>query len=463
MNRRMWALWMVGCFLLMVGAPVVNAQMPTLGGVLEAGEVLKEGAGKILDALSLVHRPVLQLGHEMTLQAIYEPEDATDAIHLKHDPNDPPEKRRIRLEAIVEFNFDLEKQLPAATVRELAGLNFPERGRVEKVPVRFWIPEKLLNYTELRARDWDGVLPTWWKYTDAMGVAAPYIYPLVDQPLGGIRKVAEVEVRAQAMVQHTQGIPLDAVALGAIVGEEIASPTEARATVRVEYHEPTEWEGTVTVSRSVLGSSRFSAPPKSEGARVTLKTANSLAQSTLSIPKVRLNKEGIGTGDYEYNLELLGSSTTVTTARIEGKVYTDTIARDMEGHGEEYGDALVEIWVDPSTMRYAVIIRAAGAGSQALGIGMSRSGTEVHEWTDQDGSHSMTNPYEGLPENALPWLLILPGLLRQPTWQAFDPDATELVGFTSWTDNRSAVGHQFEVETTIEWNLHRIQPKKGRG
>jgi hypothetical protein len=61
-------------------------QAPTLGGVLEAGLQVKEWVSTLSDMLNIIHRPLLQFGHEITLDVTYEKTDGpcTDQLRLAH-------------------------------------------------------------------------------------------------------------------------------------------------------------------------------------------------------------------------------------------------------------------------------------------------------------------------------------------------------------------------------------------
>ena len=461
---------LVGCLLILASITCVNAQAPTLGGMLEAGLIVREVKSLADSMFGLVHRPLLHFGHEIEFKAIYQPEDGPSCIHMKHDPKEPSDKRRIRLEATVEYKYELEDDLPAPAFRELASLSLPKRGPVEDVRVRFWVPNEILLYTEFRARDWDGLLPTWSKYTDAMGVAAPHLYPITEHPLGGIRKIATAQVRAQAMVQATQGIPHDWLPFGAIMAEEILFPVDTYAAVSVEYHEPTEWEGSVMIFRSVIGSSRLTAPPPepNAGIRTTLEAHNENGSFAVEIPSVRLSKEGRGTAKYQGKLDMYAQGMSDSQYRIKEKMLeteTDETFRgiieiESEGHTEENGNVPVKIWVSPSREKYVIVVES-GCGAQAVQNAVSSGATAItKKWNDSDGEHEETNYYNGMPQLDImgEFLLPVPAPLIPPTWESFDPDAQVLSGSTTWIDQREARGQTYSVETTLEWNLQRILP-----
>jgi hypothetical protein len=427
-------------------------------------EVIAEGpsplatAGKgLLHGATIVHRSLAQLGHEARLEVQYVPDEDV-LVHMKDDPGEPDQGRHIYLEASVQFLFDWENGLPAGQVRNLVGFGLPQPGPVKGVPVRWFFPKNLIKYTELHGDDWDGVLPTWWNYTDGNGVAKAHLYLLADQPLGGVRRVEEGEVRVMAKIQR--GIALNPATLGLGIGEELFQPTEAFATIRIERHIPTEWEGEITIDRTVTGIASASHT-YSDGLRESVKKLD-MWDGTMRITNIRLNTEGYGPGDYTFQVYGNHDQRVDVSYQSEcekGQMRTCTGKADTtrSGFGQESGSVHVQLRVDPRGPSYSVSPVIVSTG-EALQTGFSGEGREVRQWTDCDGSHTEERGAEPYPDSAVVRAFQLHYTVPRGEWTAFDPDAPVLSGFSAWSSSIQSTDGAvtYDVVTSMRWNLRRV-------
>jgi hypothetical protein len=453
-----------GLALCLVGSAAL-AQAPTLGGMVEAGMAIKQGVGNVTDPLSVARRIILQLGHEMDVNVEYQPEDAPSAIHMRHDPDEPPTSRRIAIKTTLNYKYDIESKIPGADLRKLAGFDFPDKGPADKVPVRVWFDNpSIFKYTELRADVWEGMLPTWWLYTNGNGEATAYLYPLVDQPLGGVKKMAMANVRVQAMIQLKEGIPTGWFELGALAVEEIAAPTEKVVQVHVEYHEPTEWEGTVTVVRNIVSSSSTSGPePTPEmPQRVVSKTGNSMWEGVLEITNLRLNELGTGSGQYKYTITGEGQTHTITRIRTScdsgTQTFSDNVDVTYKAEGIEFGSANVDILVHPGNKpSYAIIVHAPGTGSSALAYPwLSMEARQEHRWQDCSGNKYMDGYIMMGPEQPVLGHLILPETIWMRNWPTFEYEASSYSDSIQWEETITNGSHSYNLLTVVEWDLRRV-------
>jgi hypothetical protein len=429
----------------------------TVGAIAEGPSPLATAGKGLLHGATIVHRSLAQLGHEAQLDVEYVPDEG-GLVHMKDDPGEADERRHIRLETSVEFLFDWENQLPAGQVRNLVGFGLPQPGPVKGVPVRWYFPKNLIKFTELHADDWDGVLPTWWNYTDESGVARAHLYLLADQPLGGVRKVLEGEVRVMAKVQ--KGIALNPAALGLGIGEELFQPTEAFATIRIERHNPTEWEGEITIDRTVTGIAG-SSHTYSDGLREDAKEFN-MWDGTMHITNIRLNTEGAGSGDYTF--QVYGNCDRHVTVTYQAEcqegvrqTFTGKADTTRSGFGKESGTAPVQLRVDPRGPSYSVSPAIVSTGI-ALQTGFSGEGTEKRQWTDCTGTHTEERGAEPYPNDAVIRAFQLSYTVPHGEWPSFDPDAPALSGFAVWnSDVQSTDGAvTYSVVTSMRWNLRRV-------
>lgn len=445
---KRWSLLVTGTVLFLCCSATVLAEGPSLATV---GKGLLHGA-------TIAHRALAQLGHEAQLEVTYVPDEG-QAVHMKDDPGEADERRHIRLETQVQFLFDWQNELPAGNVRDVVGFGLPEPGPVEGVPVRWFFPKNLIKYTELHGDDWEGMLPTWWNYTDRNGVATAHLYLLADQPLGGVKTVEEGEVRVMAKVQR--GIPLNPATFGVGLGEELFQPTEAFATIRIERHIPTEWEGEITIDRAVSGIGRASHT-YSDGLKEKV-TEGNMWDAKMRITNIRLNTEGSGSGEYTFqvygNCDRQVDITYQAECGDKGvkQTFTAEEVTTRSGFGKESGVVPIQLRVDPRQPSYSVWPAIVTTGV-ALQTGFSGEGKQQRKWVDCDGSHDSETEVEPYPNSAVIRAFQLAYVVPHSEWPSFDPDAPTLSGFAQWNSAVQSTDGAvtYDVVTSMRWTLRRI-------
>ena len=136
--------------------------------------------------------------------------DAPQAIHLRESPLERRGDKRIRIDVTVSYQDDLESRIPAALVRRWMGMALPKKGdRLAGVAVRFQFPKSLACYLEVPLEHFDTAIPAWIKRTNENGVATVFLYPKLDQPLGGIREIAEGSIEIDVPMGLSKGFSLN--------------------------------------------------------------------------------------------------------------------------------------------------------------------------------------------------------------------------------------------------------------
>lgn len=437
-----------------------------------AGEIFEDSVGRLnqaQDALDIIDRTVKQLGHVIHLNIIYEPEDGDNAIHLKEKADD--ENRRIKLEARLEYVWD-GKRADENQGFQVISNKIDELPPREDIPVRWYLGPNYPLYMDLKAGDWEAAIPTFWNKTDSNGVATGYFYPKLDQPLGGERKVEEIEVEVVALIQAGLGITpwsLVDVAFGA--SEELIKPTNKKVKIRIERHVPTRWEGRLTVKRSVkaFGFKTSSGPTKEGEVRTTKVSTNALWDASLTVDNIQLDTLGDGSGDYEFaiNGEGVKRETKIHLVKCDNdeeetppRKFTETITRSGAGRGKEVGKLNLKLKVDPRYGKYVLAISDVKLGQKAFTLLYSNSGTEVHAWEDCNGKHSIPTGYDFKPSQEILESL---AALAQPypfaEWPQFDLDSKVLNDSITYFSEHLSKDKQigYEVTTHIDWNLRRIE------
>lgn len=459
------------CLLLVLPVQAGGEPRLQLGDLL--GPDLSEGvklaiskSGIIPNFGALIHGPLFQLGHRIELTATYEPQDGhhPDSIHLKDNYSEHDDKRRIKLEAKVTFDYDASLGMPLDVLKESIGLDFPDEGPQSGVPVLWYFPSAIVNNTRIYPlRDFTGQLPTWTNYTNAEGIATAYLHPIKDQMYGGTREVTESEIKVAARTTG-KSIPTDLIGVAFGVAEMAFKTTEDKQTVRIERHIPTIWQGTVTIGRTINGSWNIGASgnvTQEDPARQIRNSATTLWEEKLEIHDVILGAGGHGGGSYRYTVtaesseDLEGRHLMVCDNQL--RTFSSSYHAEARGKGQETGAVELKMRVDPKTETYTVVVTTYGIGALAHGGSFSANG----RW------HSTSGTCEGVFSDAgeTESLVKVPGLISDEfvlvpaaDWPKFDPDAKNLTGSLTWEkQTRSDDGYiSYNVITWMEWNLVRV-------
>lgn len=452
------------------------------GAAATATGVASKVASTVMNVMDSMHTILLQFGTKVEVEVQYEPMDVPNGIHVREALSEQTDDKRIRIDATVYFNDDIEGKIPAASVRKWFGMSLPKKGdKLAGVPVRFSFPKSLMPYLDIRAKNFDTTNPTWTKRTDQNGVATIYLNLIYDQPMGGERETAEGSIEVDVPMGQTKGMSINLFDMVVRpLGDQIAKPVSAIRTLRIERHKPTKFQGTVTLQRTMISRWNGSAPgPQRMGDSVNTR-ANGSATWTerVELRDITLEDNGVGVGDYDYQLMGRIQGTTVskfstTCSGGEGsgsgipRVLTSTYDYNGIVQDGSQGAAQVQITVDRRNrdQKYTVAILTHSITTSPMGLGRATGGTIKSRIESCDGVKSSSDPFDegnghvaGAATLPLSKVVALYDHIRGG-WKAFDPDATTLAGSDTWDEPRVSApdgGVSMTVSNTLTWSFRRL-------
>ncbi|HHW10248.1 MAG TPA: hypothetical protein GXX29_09765 [Firmicutes bacterium] len=459
------------------------------------GEVGGRLTKNITGPAMAMHNFLAQFGYLVTLEVQYEPMDVVLGIHLKDNPKESYKNRRIRLTARVSYNS--AKAAAAGRMLSIATLNpmwfsagqtlaavgqggvigtindfvagFPKDGPQANKPIRWELPMSLLEKVQFSDNNWEGRFLT---FTDSNGESIIYLYPVEDQFLGGVRTKEEFTVTARAVCQDVS--ITDIFQTGLRIGEEIIKPsnTQASAVITLEHHEPTRWQGSITVERAFTYQYSHSQKLAAEESGETLAEGSATWTYRLQVDNIKLNKEGFGEGDYTITVTATGihdHTREETYCRFEpgNRRVVKTTDLRWQGQGTFSGRYSVRIAIRPDeTPTYAVFLETLGLSTQIYGMGFKGEGGVETKGTTCSGTKLDDNVKlpSWPPPASQQFVIHLFAQSPQPyqveeQWPAFDPDAGRLEGTLTWPTRWpvfSEGGSTVTGTTKLTWKLERI-------
>lgn len=489
------------CALCAAGGPLVDAEqggaqggsVPSLGSTLAPNSISvgltalgqeTEGvigpagkvAGAVNNVLDSMHTCLLMMGSRLDVEIQYEPMDAPQAIHLRESPLERRGDKRIRIDVTVSYQDDLESRIPAALVRRWMGMALPKKGdRLAGVAVRFQFPKSLACYLEVPLEHFDTAIPAWIKRTNENGVATVFLYPKLDQPLGGIREIAEGSIEIDVPMGLTKGFSLNPfeAALVRPLGDEIRRAVSAWRTIQVESHKPTDWEGSITLKReiTVAWSAARPGPGKLyEGWFVSDKGGSEWTEE-VTVNGIRLNDVGSGSGDFAYRVaaNISGDSVFQSIEECNSRPRKLTSTCEYEGRmsDQNQGQTHVELRVDyrGAKPEYTVVLGTRAVQPSPWGLGLTMDGAIKYTSESCDGNAEWSDKFD-IDDSSVSSAATIP--VTKPvsrydhfrsSWRLFDPDAPALQGTDSWYDDPIASPDgsvTCTVKNTLTWSLRRV-------
>jgi len=504
MRRRAGAIVIAAltlCVLCAAGGPPADAEQGGMqgGGVLSLGDTLvptsisagltaldQETAsiigpaakvtGAVNNLLDSMHTFLLMMGARLDVEIQYEPMDAPQAIHLRQSPLERRGDRRIRIDVTVSYQDDVEGRIPLPSVRRWLGSGLPKKGdRLAGVAVRFRFPKSLTCYLEVPLECFDTAIPAWIKRTNENGMATIFLYPKLDQPLGGIREIAEGSIEIDVPMGLSKGFSLNPFDMAIVrpLGDEIRRAVSAWRTVQIERHKPTNWVGSITLQREITAAWSAERPGPSrlhEGWFVSDKGRSKWTEE-VTVNGIRLNDEGLGSGSFAYMVEANIAGDSVHESIVECKSGPRKLTGTCEYNGAmsdaNQGSANIELRVDHrgAGPEYTVVLGTRAVQLSPWGFGLSMGGAIKHTSESCDGTSKWTDKFD-INDSSVSSAATIPATKLvssydhfRSMWKPFDPDAPTLQGSDSWYDDpvTSPDGSvTYTVRNTLTWSLRRV-------